>query len=189
MVEKAQMAEIAATASSPAEIRNRNLRAQRLIIIFGVFAITMASPVVLAGLPLRFLLKGEMHVTQEQMAVFFFWCQLAFYLKPFAGILTDALPIFGTRRRHYLLISSVLAASSWIAMNFSSPHVRRDPVRCDGGESVHGYGVDGHWRISSRSRPEHRRDRRADGTANDGREFLRVGSRATREEVLELRVG
>src|SRR5580704_6827768 len=124
MVEKAQMAEIAATASSPAEIRNRNLRAQRLIIIFGVFAITMASPVVLAGLPLRFLLKGEMHVTQEQMAVFFFWCQLAFYLKPFAGILTDALPIFGTRRRHYLLISSVLAASSWIAMNFSSPHVR-----------------------------------------------------------------
>ena len=115
------MAEIAATASSPADIRNRNLRAQRLIIIFGVFAITMASPVVLAGLPLRFLLKGEVHVTQEQMALFFFWCQLAFYLKPLAGILTDAFPIFGTRRRHYLLISSVLAASSWIGMNFL-PH-------------------------------------------------------------------
>ncbi|HYY29031.1 MAG TPA: hypothetical protein VE860_13850 [Chthoniobacterales bacterium] len=59
------MAEIAATASPPADIRNRNLRAQRLIIIFGVFAITMASPVVLAGLPLRLLLKGEVHVTQD----------------------------------------------------------------------------------------------------------------------------
>src|SRR5205085_941008 len=38
------------------------------------------------------------------------------YLKPFAGILTDAFPIFGTRRRHYMLISCVLAAISWIGM-------------------------------------------------------------------------
>jgi hypothetical protein len=43
------------------------------------------------------------------------------YLKPFAGILTDALPFFGTRRRHYLLFSSVLTALSWIGMSFF-PH-------------------------------------------------------------------
>jgi hypothetical protein len=46
---------------------------------------------------------------------------LAWYLKPFAGILTDAFPIFGTRRRHYLLFSSVLTALSWIGMGFL-PH-------------------------------------------------------------------
>jgi hypothetical protein len=44
-------------------------------------------------------------VTREQMAAFFFWCGLAWYLKPFAGILTDAFPLLRTRRRHYLLIS------------------------------------------------------------------------------------
>jgi len=60
-------------------------------------------------------------VTREQMAAFFFWCALAWYLKPVAGILTDAFPLFRTRRRHYLLISSALACASWIAMSFV-PH-------------------------------------------------------------------
>jgi hypothetical protein len=55
------------------------------------------------------------------MAEFFFWCGLAWYLKPFAGILTDAFPLFRTRRRHYLLISSVLASVSWIGMSLL-PH-------------------------------------------------------------------
>ena len=55
------------------------------------------------------------------MAAFSFWCTLAWYLKPFAGILTDAFPFFGTRRRHYLLFSSVLTALSWIGMGFL-PH-------------------------------------------------------------------
>ena len=75
----------------------------------------------LGRLPLQFLLKNDVHVTREQMAAFFFWCSLAWYLKPFAGILTDAFPFFGTRRRHYLLFSSVLTALSWIAMGFL-PH-------------------------------------------------------------------
>ena len=35
--------------------------------------------------------------------------------------LTDAFPIFGTRRRHYLLFSSVLSALSWVGMGFL-PH-------------------------------------------------------------------
>jgi Major Facilitator Superfamily len=61
------------------------------------------------------------HVTREQMATFFFWCGLAWYLKPLAGILTDAFPFFGTRRRYYLLFSSVLTAVSWMGMNFL-PH-------------------------------------------------------------------
>jgi MFS family permease len=60
-------------------------------------------------------------VSREQMAAFFFWCALAWYLKPIAGILTDAFPLFGTRRRHYLLFSSALACASWIGMTFV-PH-------------------------------------------------------------------
>jgi hypothetical protein len=37
-------------------------------------------------------------------------------LKPFAGILTDAFPLFGNRRKSYILISAVLAALSWLAL-------------------------------------------------------------------------
>jgi MFS family permease len=116
------MPEIAASASPKADIQRRNLRALALIIIFGIFATTMAQPQALGQLPLQFLLKNDLQVTREQMAEFFFWCGLAWYLKPFAGILTDAFPLFGTRRRHYLLISSALTALCWISMAFL-PHM------------------------------------------------------------------
>src|ERR1700730_10088195 len=108
--------------SSPrTKVDNRNLLPLGLIIVFGFFATTLPQPQALGKLPLQFLLKNEVHVTREQMVAFFFWCGLAWYLKPVAGILTDAFPFFGTRRRHYLLFSSVLAALSWIGMGFL-PH-------------------------------------------------------------------
>src|SRR6516164_6745564 len=103
--------------SSPGNLRgnlgDRNLLHLGLVIIFGIAATTLPQPQALGRLPLQFLLKNEVSVTREQMAAFFFWCGLAWYLKPFAGILTDAFPLFRTRRRHYLLFSSVLACVSW----------------------------------------------------------------------------
>jgi MFS family permease len=113
------MGETGASAVPRTKAENRNLLP--LALIFGIFASTMPQPQALGKLPLQFLLKNEVQVTREQMAAFFFWCGLAWYLKPFAGILTDAFPFFGTRRRHYLLFSSVLTALSWIGMNFL-PH-------------------------------------------------------------------
>ena len=107
--------------SPPIKVDRRHLLPMGLIIIFGIFASTMPQTTGLGRLPLQFLLKNEVNVTREQMAAFFFWTGLAWYLKPLAGILTDAFPFFGTRRRHYLLFSSVLTALSWIGMNFI-PH-------------------------------------------------------------------
>src|SRR5580700_10147881 len=115
------MGEPAASAGPRTNVDNRNLLPLALIIVVGIFASTMPQPQSLGRLPLQFLLKNEVNVTREQMAAFFFWCGLAWYLKPIAGILTDAFPFFGTRRRHYLLFSSVLTALSWIGMNFL-PH-------------------------------------------------------------------
>jgi MFS family permease len=115
------MAETDAFAVPRPKVENRSLLPLALIIIFGIFASTMPQPQALGKLPLQFLLKNEVHVTREQMAAFFFWCGLAWYLKPFAGILTDAFPFFGTRRRHYLLFSSALTALCWIGMAFL-PH-------------------------------------------------------------------
>ena len=115
------MGEPAASAGARTNVENRSLVPLALIIVVGIFASTMPQPQSLGRLPLQFLLKNEVDVTREQMAAFFFWCGLAWYLKPFAGILTDAFPFLGTRRRHYLLFSSVLTALSWIAMDFI-PH-------------------------------------------------------------------
>jgi MFS family permease len=115
------MGETSASGSQGKKADKRPLLPLGLIIVFGIFASTMPQPQALGKLPLQFLLKNDVQVTREQMAAFFFWCGLAWYLKPFAGILTDAFPFFGTRRRHYLLFSSVLTALSWIGMSFL-PH-------------------------------------------------------------------
>src|SRR5262245_56158294 len=103
------------------KVEDNSLFQLALVIVFGIFATTLPQPQVLGKLPLQFLLKNEVGITREQMAAFCFWCGVAWYVKPFAGILTDAFPLFRTRRRHYLLISSVLASASWIGMAFV-PH-------------------------------------------------------------------
>ena len=115
---KADMRETASSDNVRTKVENRNLLRLGLVIVFGIFATTLPQPLALGRLPLQFLLKNEVSVTREQMAAFFFWCSLAWYLKPIAGILTDAFPLFRTRRRHYLLLSSVFACSSWIGMTF-----------------------------------------------------------------------
>lgn len=102
-------------------IADRKLSHISLVIIFGMVATTLAQTQVLGRLPLQNLLKGHLHVSREEMAAFFFWCGLAWYCKPFAGLLSDAFPIFGTRRRWYLLISSVLACICWIVLGLV-PH-------------------------------------------------------------------
>jgi hypothetical protein len=90
----------------------------------GVLATTLAQTQVLARLPLQNLLKNELHADRTANAAFFFWAGLAWYLKPFAGILTDAFPLFGNRRKSYILISAVLAALSWLAL-IVTPHEYR----------------------------------------------------------------
>jgi hypothetical protein len=105
----------------PAWGPDKALKYAALVIIAGVLATTLAQPQVLARLPLQNLLKNELHVDRTANAAFFFWAGLAWYLKPFAGILTDAFPLFGSRRKSYILISASLAALSWLAL-IVTPH-------------------------------------------------------------------
>jgi hypothetical protein len=110
-----------ATASGAWQRPDRALTYAALVIVAGVLATTLAQPQVLARLPLQNLLKNELHVDRTANAAFFFWAGLAWYLKPFAGILTDAFPLFGSRRKSYILISASLAALSWLAL-IVTPH-------------------------------------------------------------------
>jgi hypothetical protein len=95
-----------------------------LVIVAGVLATTLAQTEVLARLPLQNLLKNELHVDRTANAAFFFWAGLAWYLKPLAGILTDAFPLLGSRRKSYILLSATLAGGSWLALAVT-PHQYR----------------------------------------------------------------
>ena len=72
----------------------------------------------IANLALRYLLKDELHLTAAQLAAFFAITKLAWYCKPFAGLLTDNVRLFGTRRKGYLVTFSLVAAVLWFALAF-----------------------------------------------------------------------
>jgi hypothetical protein len=113
---------------APTATRQRADRAlvyAALVILAGVLATTLAQTQVLARLPLQNLLKNELHADRTANAAFFFWAGLAWYLKPFAGILTDAFPLFGSRRKSYILVSATLAALSWLVL-IVTPHEYRN---------------------------------------------------------------
>jgi predicted MFS family arabinose efflux permease len=70
----------------------------------------------ISDLPMRFMLKDHMHLGPEAVAAFFFWTQATNYIKPIAGVLTDYVPLLGTRRRHYLLLSLLACGSMWLLL-------------------------------------------------------------------------
>jgi hypothetical protein len=109
------------TRSEDRESGQHRLRDAAIIIAAGVLATSLAQPQVLAGIPLENLLKNELHVDRAANAAFFFWASLAWYFKPVVGIITDSFPLLGTRRRSYLLVSSLLAVGAWIGLYFT-PH-------------------------------------------------------------------
>src|SRR5881628_3270010 len=97
----------------PREAERSELVRWAILVGAGVFATTFAQPAVLK-LPLQYLLKSDLHVSRDAMAAFFAAGALAWYFKPLAGILSDSVPLFGTRRRHYLLLSGVAAGGLWL---------------------------------------------------------------------------
>lgn len=99
--------------AGPADARRPELGRWAVLVGAGVFATTLAQPAVLK-LPLQRLLKTDLHVTRDAMAAFFAAGALAWYFKPLAGILSDSVPLFGTRRRHYLLLSAAGAGALWL---------------------------------------------------------------------------
>jgi predicted MFS family arabinose efflux permease len=67
-------------------------------------------------LPLKFILKDELHLNAQRISAFFALGVFSNYVKPLAGILTDSVPLFGTRRRHYLLFSLFLCGTGWLVL-------------------------------------------------------------------------
>src|SRR5579859_6840848 len=70
---------------------------------YAVFITTLAQDKVIGGLPIRLWLKNHLHVDAPTLSAFLFFAGLAWYLKPLFGLLVDAFPLFGTRRRWYMI--------------------------------------------------------------------------------------
>lgn len=70
----------------------------------------------LARLATSFFLKDELGLSPAEVAAMMGVVSLPWVIKPVFGFLSDSLPIFGYRRRSYLLLSSILGCAAWAAM-------------------------------------------------------------------------
>jgi len=99
--------------SSASVGERRVLLAASLVVVVGVIATTLAQNVILGKIPLQNLLKNTLHADRSANAAFFFWAIFPWYLKPLVGLVEDAVPLAGTRRRSYLMLGGGLGALAW----------------------------------------------------------------------------
>jgi MFS family permease len=90
-----------------------DMRRMFFLIAAGLFITSLGQPGVIGQLPFLFLFKNEFHFDAAQQANFFAIATFAWYLKPLAGLLCDSVPLFGTRRRSYLLLAAAIAGLCW----------------------------------------------------------------------------
>ena len=64
---------------------NQPLIFAAIVIIVGVLGTTLSQFQLIGLIPLKNLLKNELHAGRASTAAFFFWIQFAWYFKPFAG--------------------------------------------------------------------------------------------------------
>ena len=91
------------------------------VVMIGIVATTLAQHNLLARIPLRNLLKNDLHLDRTGMAAFLFVTGFAWYLQPLFGAVIDAFPLFGSRRRSYLIVGAALASGGW-AITGLVPH-------------------------------------------------------------------
>ena len=111
------MATIAA--EIPAQQTNRALMLAIIVVVVGVMASTLPQTAVLGLVPMKNLLKNTMHLSREATAAFMFWSTLPWYIKPLAGLVQDAFPMFGSRRRSYMLVGTVFSTVTWLVLDIT----------------------------------------------------------------------
>lgn len=70
----------------------------------------------LARLAVSFFLKDELALNPAEVSALLGIVAIPWMIKPLFGFISDGLPIFGYRRRPYLILSGVLGTLSWVVM-------------------------------------------------------------------------
>jgi MFS family permease len=113
------MVAVTAEAVSPARPRlQTGFTSAAILVVVGIMSTTLGQEQLLGRIPLTNLLKNTLHESRTATSGFFFLAGLAWYFKPLAGILTDAFPILGSRRKVYLVGAATMGALVWLSVCF-----------------------------------------------------------------------
>ena len=70
----------------------------------------------LARLAVSFFLKDELGMSPAEVSAMLGVVALPWIIKPLYGFMSDGLPIFGYRRRPYIVLSGLLGMSAWVSL-------------------------------------------------------------------------
>lgn len=88
------------------------------LISVGLIATTLGTVTSIGELPLTNVLMNQLACNAEQVSRFFWLMTVPWAFKPLAGLLSDSIPLRGTRRRHYILFASAVAAGLWFVLSW-----------------------------------------------------------------------
>jgi len=88
------------------------------VVFASVYFFSMNGLGSLPNLAINFLLKDRAALNPAQLAYFQAVIMIAWVVKPLWGIISDLCPIFGSRRKSYLILTSVVAAAVWLTLAF-----------------------------------------------------------------------
>ncbi len=94
-----------------------NKTAFRLSIVFAlIYFFSTNGMASLPGLAVQYLLKDVLKMTASQASYFGAITMLGWVIKPLWGMISDAVPIFGYRRKSYLVLTAFAAAAIWFIL-------------------------------------------------------------------------
>ena len=95
---------------------------QYSVVFSAVYFFSINGLAALPNLSISFLLKETLHLAPAQMAYFQAVTLLAWVVKPLWGIISDTVPLFGTRRQSYLIVTSCIAFFVWVVLAFAKSY-------------------------------------------------------------------
>jgi predicted MFS family arabinose efflux permease len=76
----------------------------------------------IASQPIFFLLKDGLRLSAARTATFLAIVSVAWNIKPLYGLISDFFPLFGYRRKSYLLLTTALAAGGWYLLGWQAAY-------------------------------------------------------------------
>ncbi|XP_074292326.1 folate-biopterin transporter 1, chloroplastic [Silene latifolia] len=110
--------------SSKVPLRRKNAKSWFRLFDVDMSADTIAVAMVyfvqgvlgLSRLAVSFYLKDDLHLDPAETALISGFSAFPWLVKPLYGFISDSVPLFGYRRRSYLVLSGLLGAFSWSLM-------------------------------------------------------------------------
>lgn len=85
--------------------------------LFAILAVYFVQGALsISRLAISFFLKDDLGLSPAETAALVGLCTLPWLIKPLYGFLTDALPLFGYRRRSYLIGAGLVGVASWLSL-------------------------------------------------------------------------